>query len=285
MRLFKVGETRIFPAVAAAALMLLALPPAAQAKKLQVVTDRAEVHLNPDPSSPVIETLERGATMTLASAIKSRASWYYVYFTSAQTGKTRSGYVSDDAVRKLYPDIKIVEISAEGDNALPAALDLDAAYKPILDWGADKGSVLEAEGRPLGREKVEGVEIVSYKRQVMGRHCLLEYVFDGDRLAATRLSLLEIFLDKNRYIEDYLKLKDFAISKIGPPAADQVVWQDSTLRSQERLWGTALGNGQLEFQASWNAPGTEVRMKLAGGGSRITFGAEFSGTHAKTSSF
>ena len=284
MRIFHLGGTRIVIAVGAVCL-LIALPLAAQAKKLQVLTDQAGIHLNADESSPVIETLARGAIMTLASAIKSRRNWFYVYFTSALTGKTRSGYVTDDVVRKLYPDLKIVQISSEGENALPEALDFGDAYKPILGWGSAKSVILEAEGRPLGQEKVEGVEIVTYKRRVMGRLCLLEYVFDDDHLAVTRLSLLEKFADKNRYIDDYLKIKEFAISKMGAPVADQVLWQDPALKSQEGLWGAALSNGQLEFQARWDAPGTEVRMKLAGGNNQVSFGAEFSDNDIKTASF
>jgi hypothetical protein len=284
MRHDHLGGTRIVIA-AAAAFLLFALPQAAQAKKLQVIAEQAAVHLNADASSPVIETLARGATMTLASAIKTRTNWYYVYFASARTGKMRSGYITDDCVRKLYPDLKVVQISAEDEIAQPDALDFSDAYKPILSWGAAKGAILAAEGRPLGQEMIEGVEIVTYKRKIMGRRCLLEYVFDDEHLAATRLSLLEKFADKNRYIEDYLKLKDFAVLQIGAPASDQVVWQDASLKTDEMLWGTALSNGQLEFQARWDVPGTEVRMKLAGGSNQIAFGAEFSGRGERPDSF
>jgi hypothetical protein len=284
MKHLHVGGTRIVIAVAAACLVL-ALPQAVQAKKLQVVSEQAAIHLDPNNSSPVIENLARGATMTLASAIKSRTSWYYVYFTSSQTGKTRSGYINEGLVRKLYPDLKIVEISAEDEIAQPEALDFDDAYRPIMEWGIDKDAVLEAEGRPVGQEKIEGVEIVTYKRRVMGRRCLLEYVFDDEHLAATRLSLLDNFADKNRYIEDYLKLKDFAVSKIGSPVDDQVVWQDSSLKNDDRLWGRALSQGQLEFRAHWDTEGTDVRMRLVGGGNQIAFGAEFSGHEAKEASY
>ncbi len=282
MRHHHVGQTRI---AIVAAFLLLALPQASQAKKLQVVTARADIHLNADALSPIIETLARGATMTLASAIKSRTNWFYVYFTSPLTGKMRSGYITDDMVRKLYPDLKIIQISSEDEVARPEALDFNDAYRPVLDWGSAKEAVLEAEGRPTGQEKIEGVEIVTYKRRIMGRRCLVEYVFDDERLAVTRLRLLENFADKNRYIEDYLKLKDFASSKMGAPVADQVVWQDPSLKSQEGLWGTAVSNGQLEFLARWDVPGTEVRMKLAGGDNQVAFGAEFNGNDIKTASF
>lgn len=279
------GGTRAAVLFAAALTLLVALPQAAQAKKLQVVADKADVHLNADRSSPVIETLDRGAVMTLASAIKSRTNWYYVFFTSARTGRTRSGYITDDAVRKLYPDLKIVQISSEDEVARPEDLDFNDDYKPFIDWGAAKAAVLGAEGRPEGQERIEGVEIVTYKRKLMGRRCRLEYVFDDERLAATRISILENFTDKNRYIADYLKVKDFAVSKVGAPAADRVVWQDPALRSEEALWGTALGNGQLEFQARWDLAGTDIVLKLVGGNNQVAFGAEFSAHDIKTASF
>src|SRR4030042_6718756 len=151
MKHLHVGGTRIAIAVAAACLVL-ALPQAVQAKKLQVVSIQAAIHLDPNASSPVIETLARGETMTPASAIKSRMSWYYVYFTSSRTGKTRSGYINEGLVRKLYPDLKIVDISAEDEIAQPEALDFDDAYRPVMEWGMDKGAVLEAGGRPIGPE-------------------------------------------------------------------------------------------------------------------------------------
>ena len=283
MRELKLEIPRVAAALAVA--LLVALPQAAEAKKLQVVAERAAVHLDADAASPVIETLDRGAVMTLASAVKSRTSWFYVFFTSSRTGRTRSGYIADAAVRKLYPDLKVVQISSEDEVAAPEDLDFSDAYRPLMEWGAAREDVLAAEGRPQGRETVEGVEIVTYKRKVLGRRCRLEYVFEDERLAATRISLLENFADKNRYIADYLKLKDFAVSKVGAPVADTVLWQDSALRGEEDLWGTALGNGQLEFQARWDLAGTDIVMKLVGGNSRVALGAEFSGPDIKTASF
>jgi hypothetical protein len=284
MRHHHVVGTRIAIAVSAA-FLLIALPQAAQARRLQVVTDQADIHLDADLSSPIIETLGRGAIMTLASAIKSRTIWFYVYFASGKTGNTRSGYITDDLVRKLYPELRVVLISAEDEIASPEDLDFNDAYRPAMNWGAAKNEVLEAEGRPVGQEKIEGVEIVTYKRRIMGRRCLVEYVFDGERLAATRLRLLDNFADKNRYIEDYLKLKDVAVSKMGAPVVDQVVWLDPALKSDDRLRGTALSMGQLEYQARWDVPGTEVRVNLGGGGNQVAFGAEFSGNAIKTTSF
>ena len=71
--------------------LMLALPLSAQAKKLQVITDQANLYLDADERSPIVETLWKGATMTLASAVKTRKNWFYVYYISLQTGKTRSG--------------------------------------------------------------------------------------------------------------------------------------------------------------------------------------------------
>ena len=265
--------------------LLFALPLSAQTKKLQVITERANLYLDADERSPIVETLLKGTTVTLASAIKIRTDWFYVYYISLQTGRTRSGYVLDSLVRKLYADVKVINISSEDEITQPRDIDFNDRYQPIIDWGAAKDKIINLEGRPSGQEKINGLEVIRYKRSIMAKNCLVEYIFDNNRLVTARYNLLEKYADKNRYIEDYLKIKDFAISKMGAPVADQVVWQDPALKSQEGQWGTALSSGQLEFQARWDAPGTEVRMKLAGGNNQVSFGAEFSGNDIKTASF
>lgn len=195
--------------------LMLALPLSAQAKKLQVITDQANLYLDADERSPIIETLWKGATMTLASAVKTRTNWFYVYYISLQTGKTRSGYILDSLVRKLYADLKVVNISSEDEVTRPGDLDFNDGYQPSLAWGAAKDKIISLEGRPSGQEKTNGLEVIRYKRSIMAKNCLVEYVFNNNRLVTARYRLLEKYADKNRYIEDYLKIKDNLVSKIG----------------------------------------------------------------------
>ena len=197
------------------AFLITALPLSAQAKKLQVVTDLANIYLDADERSLIVETLVKGATMTLASAIKTRTNWFYVYYISLQTGKTRSGYILDSMVRKLYADVKVINISSDDEIAQPREIDFNDRYQPIIDWGAAKDKIINREGRPSGQEKIDGLEIIRYKRSVIAKNCLVEYVFDNNRLVTARCNLLEKYADKNRYIEDYLKIKNHLVSKFG----------------------------------------------------------------------
>jgi hypothetical protein len=265
--------------------LAVAQPLAGQGKKLQVIADLAVVHLGPDSGSPIVETLTRGAIMTLASAIKMRASWFYVYFVSVQTGKTRAGYILDSVVRKLYAELRIVNISSEDEISQPKELDFTDVYRPIVSWGMDRNALLSAEGQPFNSEKLGSREIVRYKRSIIAKRSLVEYVFDSGGLASTRVRLLENYADKNRYIEDYKKLKDYATAKMGQPRADKVIWQDPSCKTDDSRWGTAVGLGQLEFRAEWEIPGGELLITLAGENSRVNLGAEVSGLNHKTASF
>jgi hypothetical protein len=255
---FDMSGGRKIAILIASLLLILAPPFSAQTKKLQVVADLANLYLEPDERSPIVETLIKGATMTLASAIKTRTNWFYVYYISLQTGKTRSGYILDSLVRKLYADIKVISISSEDEITQPRDLDFNDAYQPIIDWGSAKDKIINTEGRPSGQEKIGGLEVIRYKRPIMAKNCQVEYIFDNNRLVTVRYNLLEKYADKNRYIEDYLKIKEHLVSKIGAPRTDTVTWQDPTYRS---------------------------KITLAGSANRVAFGAEFNGLKFKSASF
>jgi hypothetical protein len=282
---FDMSGGRKIAIIIASSFLILAPLFSAQTKKLQVVADLANLYLEPDERSPIVETLIKGATMTLASAIKTRTNWFYVYYISIQTGKTRSGYILDSLVHKLYADIKVISISSEDEITQPRDLDFNDAYQPIIDWGSAKDKIINTEGRPSGQEKIGGLEVIRYKRPIMAKNCQVEYIFDNNRLVTVRYNLLEKYADKNRYIEDYLKIKEHLVSKIGAPRTDTVTWQDPTYRSNNTLWGTALSMGHLEYHAEWALSGTELQITLAGSANQVAFGAEFNGLKFKSASF
>lgn len=82
-------------------------------KQLEVVTDEASIYLEPTAKSFVIETLQKGAVLTLASVRKFRRCWNYIYFTSEKSGCMKSGYVLDSTIKKLYKDVKVRTIYTE----------------------------------------------------------------------------------------------------------------------------------------------------------------------------
>lgn len=260
-----------------------AAPLGAQTKRLQVIRERAAIHLDPDERSPLLATLERGAILTLASPNMTRLVWRYVYFVSPKTGRTRSGYVNDASVRKLFPELRKISIDAEDEIGDPKEINLEASYTPVMNWGLAKSRLIANEGRPLGSERQEEAEIISYRRDILDKRVLVEYVFIADRLVATRFHLLENYADKNRYLTDYARLKDHIVRALGEPLRDESVWLDERFRKDASQWGTALSLGQLELRATWSRPNVEVILTLAGGENRVAFGAQLSAAPALAS--
>jgi hypothetical protein len=274
------GPSAALPLVLAA-LLLSAVSARADGKKLQVTQDQAVVRLDPSEQSPAVETLGRGAILSLASDVKTKLNWFYVYFTSLESGNTRAGYIHDSCVRKLYPDLKVIEI-ASGDEILdPAEIALESKYEPHLAWGTTRAELLRSEGRPQSLDVSGGVEVLIYQREVMNKKCRVEYVLERGRLVAARLHLLENYADKARYIEDYNKVREFLTARVGAPRADRTVWQDHSYEHKNDCWGIALSQGHVEFSSEWVFRDTELRLTLAGANNRVVFGAELSDVRSR----
>ncbi|MGD1010872.1 MAG: hypothetical protein ABR951_12085 [Candidatus Aminicenantales bacterium] len=268
-------------AIALIAPAFLASPASADGKKLQVIQDSAVVRLDPSERSPAVETLNRGAILSLASAVKMKVCWFYVYFTSLQSGNTRSGYVHESCVRKLFPSLKVIQITSGDEIVNPTQIDLESSYKPNVEWGTRREELIRAEGRPQTQDASQGVEILVYRREIMKKKCQVEYVFDDGSLVSTRFRLMENYADKNRYIEDYNKLRQYLTATVGAPRADRTVWQDRFYENQNDCWGIALSQGQVEFSSEWVFRDTEVRLTLAGANNHVLFGAELNDNRLK----
>jgi hypothetical protein len=259
----------------------LALPASGNGKKLQVILDKAVVRLDPSEGSPAVETLSRGAILSLASAVKTKINWFYVYFTSMQSGNMRSGYIHESCVRKLFPSLRVIQITSGDEILNPAEIDLESPYKPNMEWGTTKEELVRLEGRPQVQDASEELEILTYRREILKKKCQVEYLFDGDSLVQIRFRLLENYADKNRYIEDYRKLRQYLTATVGMPRSDRTVWQDHFYENQNDCWGIALSQGHVEFLSEWVVRDTEVRLTLAGANNRVQFGAELSDVKAK----
>jgi hypothetical protein len=94
---------------------------------------------------------------------------------------------------------------------------------------------------------------------------------------------MDKYTDKNRYIQDYYRLKSFVVQQLGEPKRDESLWLDSLYRNNAEQWGTAVSQGQLEFRAEWTIKDTDIMLTLAGSDNMIAFGAQFSAPSYKTS--
>lgn len=265
-----------------AALVLQAPVRAEIIVKLEVTAERASVHLEPRITSPVLETLSRGAVLRLSSAVKFRTNWFYVQLLSSRSGRTLSGYVLDAAVRKLNSTLKVVDLT-------PAApplsdtkeLDLTSGRMPAVMWGMSGDSVLREEGRPVSREQSGDYEFLRYRREVFGKRCLISYVLASRRLVSVRVSLLENYADKDRYVAEYNKIREFLNHKIGEPRYDNVVWKDRAYAERGEALGAAVTSGSLSLSSEWVTGDTGLRLSLTGEPTGILFAAEINDIKAK----
>jgi len=53
-----------------------------QRKRVIVIAERADIYLQPNINSTIIETIEKGSILSLLSQIKIIGNWYYVIFPS-----------------------------------------------------------------------------------------------------------------------------------------------------------------------------------------------------------
>jgi hypothetical protein len=267
------------------ALLALLLPPAARGEiivRLEVTAEKVQVHLEPSDRSPVVETLARGAVVKLSSAMKFRTSWFYILFVSSRSGRTLAGYVQDAFVRKLNSTIKVVDLTpAESEIADPREFDLTAGPLPEIEWGKSEEIILRAEGRPLSRDLSGDMEFLRYHREVLGKRCLLTYVLIDRKLASLRLHLLERYANKDRYVADYNKVREFLNAKLGEPRYNNVVWKDSAYAERGENLGTAVTSGSLSLSSEWTFRGTGLRLSLSGENSEILFAAEINDLRTK----
>lgn len=268
-------------AVLLAILWLSAIPATASGKKLQVIQDKAAVRLEATERSAVVETLGKGAVLTLGSDVRTKVNWYYVYFTSLQSGNTRAGYIHESCVRKLFPSLRVIEIQSGDEILNPTQIDLDSPFEPNLQWGSTRADIVRTEGRPRRDDVSQGLTVLSYRRELLKKKCDIEYLLDGNKLVGARCRLRENYADKNRYVEDYNRLREFLTARVGSPRADRAVWQDHSYENLNDCWGIALSQGHVEFSSEWVFRDTEVRLTLAGANKHVILGAEISDVKTK----
>jgi len=85
----------------------------ALSKKYKITTDEANIYLEPNDSSLVIEVLYKDTVLMSASPRKFRKIWNYVYFKTKDSGKTKAGYVNDDSIIKIDTNTNVITIQTD----------------------------------------------------------------------------------------------------------------------------------------------------------------------------
>jgi len=248
-------------------------------KKLRVIAEKANIYLEADKNSPIIETVEKGTILTLRYTGKVKRIWNHVYFTSEETGTTKSGYILDSLVERLFVVTKIVTLKGEEESP-----EDKARYKNYFretSWGMSKDQVLELEGNPSHQEKSKGVDIIGYRKKEMNIECLIEYFFERNNLIRAKYIFLEQYKHKNQHIGDYKKIKDWLTERHGPPLGSNITWRNDLYKDYYSKWGEAISLGHLEYSSLWKNPETEIFLTLSGENNKVSFEVEYTGLKLK----
>lgn len=272
-------------AILAAFFLVLTATVFPQTKKYQVIVPKATLYLEPSEKSPAVMSVPVGEILVQASALKFRHDWVFVYYRSKENGKTVAGYVKEQMLRKLFPEVNSILIYSSDQAPTPREFDFNQRFELPLNWGMPVEKFLEMAGRPLNKETSGEIEVYQYRQDLMNKPCLVEYIFWRNELISARFHLLEVYPDNNYYISEYLRLKNFLENRFGQPASEQVEWLDPTYKDKNNFWGKALGAGQLEFRSSWIAGDTEIKVMLTGNDNKIAFLAECTGIKYKQLSY
>lgn len=252
----------------AALLLCLAAGLSGFSKKLEVSTRNANIHKQPDLSSLVIATLDKGEILILASTRKFKKEWNYVYFSSQNNGAMKSGYVRDSDVTKLYITTRSSSFSNGGANG--ESQSRPETSNNSVHWGMKSADLTKLIGDPVGVLPLNGGKVLRYKRSVMERDCGIEYIFSGDRLVKTRYVFLQDHPQNSLYIEDYHKLNDQFTQQYGKPDEESKLWHEASLKDEPNRWGQAVSLGHLSYRTRWQLDKTEVILSLAGSDRHIS---------------
>lgn len=245
-------------------------------KKLEVTPEEARVYLKPQESSTVIGILERGKKVTLGSSTKIKKCWFYVYFSSEDSEITRSGYMRDSSVKKLFQVTQTITLKG-GESTEKKKT--DKQFRQTY-WGMSRREVVDVEGPPDKQKKSGGLGVITYQQRLMNRDCVLEYVFAEDKLAAAKYEFISSHLGENRGIQDYMSLKKMLVQKYGKPYQDEIKW-DSSSDKKSPCKGKALVSGELRYEASWRTPKTEISLHLYGERGQVNLEIEYKGLQYK----
>jgi hypothetical protein len=231
-------------------------------KKLIVVAEKAHIYLEPDQKSRVIATLNKGDILTLSSDRKFRRIFNYVYFTSQNTGCTKSGYVLDTLVDKLFNVTKVITI--KGNTTKNTKVIRSKVYLESAEWGMTSTQLKRIEGLPVHQGESQGYEIIGYRKEILDRDCLIGYYFSNDRLKGAKLSFLDQHSNKNQNIADFKRIRNLLAQKYGRPIEDKISWEDVTHKENISEWGNAISLGHLKYISRWSTQKTEVYLHLFG---------------------
>lgn len=133
-------------------------------------------------------------------------------------------------------------------------------------WGMTPAQVKASENTsPIAEGPASQCDlIIIYSGNVANLQTLYSYHFINNKLVSTFYNFRESYVNDNKYLEDYLKIKEILTRKYGSPSKDNTVWSNDLYKDDPQNYGTAVSVGHLALQSDWQTPGTDIRLTLKG---------------------
>jgi len=253
----------------------LSEPLLSSGRKVRVIGEKANIYFKADKNSPIVETVAKGTVLTLHETGKVKKIWLYVSYTSEESGMTKSGYILDELVERLFVVTKVVTLKGE-DEGLRDRHKFKNYFRDTR-WGMSKNQVFELEGRPTHHEKSYGLETIKYRKKAIGLDCSIEFIFAGNKLIKAKYIFLEEHKHKNQYISDYKKIKDWLTEKHGMAQGSNVTWRNDLYKEDYSNWGLAVSLGHLEYGSLWKNQEVEIFLSLSGENNKLSLKTEYKG--------
>lgn len=95
-----------------------------------------------------------------------------------------------------------------------------------------------------------------------GLSAYLGYSFEEGKFVGSMYDFQESYEDKNKYIEDFEKIRKFLIEKYGRPEFEKEIWNRDRCKDKPRKYGAAVSSGDLEYYVKRETAETEIMMVL-----------------------
>ena len=150
------------------------------------------------------------------------------------------------------------------DTVIPKQKALDGDFR-VGVWG---DSMKDIQRKEKEIELFVTEDNVGGYSQVMGIDMFIGYYFTNDKLTHGIYMCSEEYSDKNKYVEDYEKLKKALTDKYGEPTTDDEVWNE-VIYSKDNIsdYGMAVATEELKYFTTWDVNNkTRVSLFLTGEG-------------------
>lgn len=126
-------------------------------------------------------------------------------------------------------------------------------------WGDRQKVVLEREEDDSSRENEP---FLSYKVTIAGMDMEAVYAFEGNALKGGFYQLKENYIDHEKYIAAYQRLREILIDEYGEPHSEAANWKNDLFKDKPEHWGLALFIEHVDFSVHWNYENTNILISL-----------------------